>query len=80
MLVVQRELVWIRNALQYTLWVTIKVRKFGHNVKHKRASPPALSAALQCVSFQEWAEQINSLQDGFDELRERARRVYQVAP
>jgi hypothetical protein len=32
----------------------------------------------QCSSFEEIEGQINSLQDELDELRERARRVFQV--
>jgi hypothetical protein len=34
----------------------------------------------ECTSFDEIEGQINSLQDELDELRDRARRVYQAAP
>ena len=33
----------------------------------------------ECASFEEIEGQINSLQDELDELRERARRAFQVA-
>ncbi len=34
----------------------------------------------ECATFDEIEGQINSLQDELDELRDRARRVYQAAP
>jgi hypothetical protein len=33
----------------------------------------------ECASFEEIEGQINSLQDELDDLRERARRAFQVA-
>ena len=34
---------------------------------------------LECATYEEIEGQINSLQDELDELRDRARRVYQTA-
>ncbi len=69
MLVVQRDLVWIRNALQYTLGLIPKVTRLSHHVKHKRAFPLALCAAPQCVFLEESSRQISIPRDERDDLR-----------
>ncbi len=49
-------------------------------LRYTRGEDGRLFLTPECVSFEEIEGQINSLQDELDELRDRARRVYQAAP
>jgi hypothetical protein len=48
-------------------------------LRYVRGEDGRLFITLECTSFEEVEEQINSLEDGLDEIRERARRAFQVA-
>ena len=48
-------------------------------LRYTRAEDGRLLITPECLSFEEIEGQINSLQDELDELRERARRVFQIA-
>jgi hypothetical protein len=49
-------------------------------LRYARGEDGRLFITPECVSFEEIEGQINSLQDELDEIRDRARRVYQAAP
>ncbi len=49
-------------------------------LRYTRGEDGRLLITPECTSFEEIEGQINSLQDELDELRDRARRVYQAAP
>ncbi len=49
-------------------------------LRYARGEDGRLFITPECTSFEEIEGQINSLQDELDELRDRARRVYQAAP
>jgi hypothetical protein len=46
---------------------------------YTRGEDGRLFITPECASFEEIEGQINSLQDELDEIRERARRAFQVA-
>jgi hypothetical protein len=48
-------------------------------LRYTRGEDGRLLITPECSSFEEVEGQINSLQDEFDEIRERARRAFQVA-
>jgi hypothetical protein len=48
-------------------------------VRYTRGEDGRLLITPECASFEDIEGQINSLQDELDELRERARRAFQVA-
>jgi len=48
-------------------------------LRYTRGEDGRLFMTPECASFAEMEGQINSLQDAPDELRERARRAFQVA-
>ncbi len=48
-------------------------------LRYTRDEDGRLLMTPECASFEEIEGQINSLQDELDELRERARRAFQVA-
>jgi hypothetical protein len=48
-------------------------------LRYTRGEDGRLFITPECASFDEIEGQINSLQDELDELRERARRAFQVA-
>jgi hypothetical protein len=48
-------------------------------LRHVRGEDGRLLITPECATFEEVEGQINSLQDELDEIRERARRVFQVA-
>jgi hypothetical protein len=48
-------------------------------LRYTRGEDGRLFITPECVSFDEIEGQINALQDELDELRERARRAFQVA-
>ncbi|MGF9761788.1 hypothetical protein AAII07_42065 [Microvirga sp. 0TCS3.31] len=48
-------------------------------LRYTRSEDGRLLITPECTSFKEVEGQINSLQDELDEIRERARRAYQVA-
>ncbi len=49
-------------------------------LRYTRGEDGRLFITPECASFEEIEGQINSLQDELDEIRDRARRVYQAAP
>jgi hypothetical protein len=49
-------------------------------LRYTRGADGRLIITPECTSFDEIEGQINSLQDELDELRDRARRVYQASP
>ncbi len=49
-------------------------------LRYTRGEDGRLFITPECATFEEIEGQINSLQDELDELRDRARRVYQAAP
>jgi hypothetical protein len=49
-------------------------------LRYARGEDGRLFITPECATFEESEGQINSLQDELDELRDRARRVYQAAP
>jgi hypothetical protein len=49
-------------------------------LRYARGEDGRLFITPECASFEEIEGQINSLQDELDEIRDRARRVYQAAP
>jgi len=49
-------------------------------LRYTRSEDGRLFITPECSSFEEMEGQINSLQDELDEIRDRARRVYQAAP
>jgi hypothetical protein len=48
-------------------------------LRYTRGEDGRLFITPECLSFEEIEGQINSLQDELDELRERARRGFQIA-
>jgi hypothetical protein len=48
-------------------------------LRYTRGEDGRLSITPECTSFEDIEGQINSLQDELDELRERARRAFQIA-
>jgi hypothetical protein len=48
-------------------------------LRYARGEDGRLYVTPDCSSFQEVEGQLNSLQDELDEIRERARRAFQVA-
>ncbi len=48
-------------------------------LRYTRGGDGRLLITPECTSFEEIEGQINSLQDELDEIRERARRAFQVA-
>ena len=48
-------------------------------LRYTRGEDGRLFITPECMSFEEIEEQINTLQDELDELRDRARRAFQVA-
>jgi hypothetical protein len=48
-------------------------------LRYTRGEDGRLFITPECASFEEIEGQINSLQDELDELRERARRAFQIA-
>jgi hypothetical protein len=48
-------------------------------LRYTRGEDGRLFVTPECMSFEEVEGQINSLQDELDEIRERARRAFQVA-
>ena len=48
-------------------------------LRYARGEDGRLLITPDCMSFEEVEGQINSLQDELDEIRERARRAFQVA-
>jgi hypothetical protein len=48
-------------------------------LRYTRSEDRRLLITPECASFEEVEGQINSLQDELDEIRERARRAFQVA-
>ena len=48
-------------------------------LRYMRGEDGSLFVTPECTTFEEVEGQINSLQDELDELRERARRAFQVA-
>jgi hypothetical protein len=48
-------------------------------LRYARGEDGRLLITPECASFEEVEGQINSLQDELDEIRERARRAFQVA-
>ncbi len=48
-------------------------------LRYTRGEDGRLFMTPECASFEEIEGQINALQDELDELRERARRAFQVA-
>ncbi len=48
-------------------------------LRYTRDEDGRLLITPECLSFEEIEGQINSLQDELDDLRERARRVFQIA-
>jgi hypothetical protein len=48
-------------------------------LRYTRGEDGRLFITPECASFEEIEGQINSLQDELDEIRERARRAFQVA-
>jgi hypothetical protein len=48
-------------------------------LRYTRGEDGRLFMTPECASYEEVEGQINSLQDELDELRERARRAFQVA-
>ncbi len=48
-------------------------------LRYSRGEDGRLFITPDCVSFEEIEGQINALQDELDELRDRARRAFQVA-
>jgi hypothetical protein len=48
-------------------------------LRYTRGEDGRLLITPECASFEEVEGQINSLQDELDEIRERARRAFQVA-
>ena len=48
-------------------------------LRYVRGEDGRLYVAPECTSFEEVEGQINSLQDELDEIRERARRAFQIA-
>jgi len=49
-------------------------------LRYTRGEDGRLFGTPECSSLEEIEGQINSLQDELDEIRERARRTFQVAP
>ncbi len=47
-------------------------------LRYARGQDGPLHITPECASFEEVEGQINSLQDELDEIRERARRVFQI--
>jgi hypothetical protein len=47
-------------------------------LRYTRGEDSRLFITPECSSFEEVEGQINSLQDELDEIRERARRVFQI--
>jgi hypothetical protein len=47
-------------------------------LRYTRGEDGRLFITPECTSFEEVEGQINSLQDELDEIRERARRAYQI--
>ncbi len=47
-------------------------------LRYTRGEDSRLFITPECASFEEVVGQINSLQDELDEIRERARRVFQI--
>jgi len=47
-------------------------------LRYTRGEDGRLFITSECVSFEEIERQINALQDELDELRDRARRAFQV--
>ena len=47
-------------------------------LRYIRGEDGRLCITPECLSFEEVEGQINSLQDELDEIRERARRVFQI--
>ncbi len=48
-------------------------------LRYTRGEDRRLFVTPECTSFEEIEGQINSLQDELNELRERARRAFQIA-
>ena len=48
-------------------------------LRYSRGEDGRLFITPECTSFEEVEGQLNSLQDELDEIRERARRAFQVA-
>ena len=48
-------------------------------LRYTRGENERLFITPECTSFEDVEGQINSLQDELDELRERARRAFQIA-
>jgi hypothetical protein len=48
-------------------------------LRYTRGGDGRLLITPECASFEEVEGQINSLQDELDEIRERARRAFQIA-
>ena len=49
-------------------------------LRYARGEDGRLFITPECATFEEIEGQINALQDELDEIRDRARRVYQAAP